>query len=142
MAAITHVAAANPQTAIGLVVPLKPGREEAHRAAVSGVFSEAARDALEKNGVVNLGTKVSLAAAYKVVEEAMWGVNTMIARCVCVQAGREEGADGSETYMLARKNGIDLNLLFHALAGGAAGSQCVPGRAKEEDGGRGDIWEW
>lgn len=78
--AITHVAAANPQTAIGLIVPLKSGGEDKHRAAASGVFSEAARNLLEKSKVVSLGSKVSSAAAFKVLEEAMWGTNTMIAR--------------------------------------------------------------
>jgi hypothetical protein len=78
--AIAHVAAANPQTGIGLIVPLKAGREEKHRAAASGVFSEAARNLIEASGVVYLGPKVSSAAAYKVAEEAMWGTITMIAR--------------------------------------------------------------
>lgn len=61
---------------------------------MSGIFSESARDALEKSGAVSLGTKVCLAAAFKVVEEAMWGINTMIARCVPagrIEAGEERG---------------------------------------------------
>ncbi|GMK53792.1 hypothetical protein CspeluHIS016_0103780 [Cutaneotrichosporon spelunceum] len=108
--AIAHIAAANPQTGIGLIVPLKRGREEEHRAAVSGVFSETAHKIVDASGVVYLGPKVAAAAQFKVVEEAMWGANTMIAR---------------ETYMLAVKNGVDLNLLYGALANGAAGSQAL-----------------
>ncbi|BEJ13884.1 hypothetical protein CspHIS471_0310580 [Cutaneotrichosporon sp. HIS471] len=105
---IAHIAAANPQTGIGLIVPLKAGGEEEHRAAVSGVFSEIAHKVVDASEVVYLGPKVSSAAAFKVIEETMWGINTMIAR---------------ETYMLAAKNGVDLNLLYGALANGAAGSQ-------------------
>lgn len=79
--AIAHVAAANPQTGIGLIVPLSAGGDEKARCAASGVFSEAARNLIEAGGVVYLGHKVSSAAAFKVLEDAMWGTNTMIARC-------------------------------------------------------------
>ncbi|BEI82908.1 hypothetical protein CcaverHIS002_0307760 [Cutaneotrichosporon cavernicola] len=83
---IAHIAAANP-----------PDRDRADPHKI-----------IDASEVVYLGPKVSSAAAFKVIEEAMWGTNTMIAR---------------ETYMLAAKNGVDLNLLYGALANGAAGSQ-------------------
>lgn len=98
----------NPQSHIGLVFPLHKGGDGAHRAAASGSFSDAALEALDVAKITFLGDKPHFASAFHVLEQAMWGTNTMIAR---------------EAFLFARQNGINLSLLFGALANGAAGSQ-------------------
>lgn len=100
--------AVNPQTRLGLVVPLDEGAEGRPRAAASGFFSGSAHEVLDQAGITYLGEEVHLAATFHVIEQAMWANNAMIA---------------GEAFKLAKENGVNLQLLYHALANGAAGSQ-------------------
>lgn len=106
---ITSLALQNPQSQIGLLVPLPPGPDgdKTLRAAASGFFSPSSVALLQDSAAVYLGDRLYLAAAFHVLEQAMWGTNMMIAR---------------EAFALAHKNGVDLNLLYNALGNGAAGS--------------------
>jgi 3-hydroxyisobutyrate dehydrogenase-like beta-hydroxyacid dehydrogenase len=98
------LAAVNAHARVGLIFPLGKGR-----AAASGQFREASAAALENaQTTVLLGDTIVLAPTFSVLEQAMWGINTVIAR---------------EAFSLARKSGVNLQLLYSALREGAAGSR-------------------